>query len=483
MEKAVEININKFSYADKIVLKEVNFTVGKGETVVLTGLSGSGKTTLVRLLNGLVPQIYEGELTGEIKIFNKPVGEYKTGELAKYIGNVFQNPDEQFFANEVENEIALIGENTGMERSLLIKRVEYAMKQLEISSLKGKKLRELSGGQKQKVAIASTLVYDSDIIILDEPTANLDFASINEMRVVLKKLKEQGKTIIIAEHRLSYLKDLIDRLILLKNGHIEKIFLKEELNESVRKENMLRCFDYKNLRSEAPEYDEAALVWVKDLLIKNKGYRLNDFVDFSLNRGECMAVIGENGIGKTTMAKELIGLLCIKNGKVSYGTSRRERLKNTAASLQNCRSMFFYETVEKELIPSEKKSDKAYLDKVKEYLKRLELWEKRTMNPHDLSGGEKQRLSLLISVLKASKLIILDEPTAGLDYKRMASVSSIIEEKAEEVPVILITHDLELLFKVCNTAYLMSENGHRKIKVNGNEDEIIRFFEYKETVN
>lgn len=482
MGKAAEININKFSYADKTVLESIDFTVEKGEVVVITGLSGSGKTTLMRLLNGLIPELYDGNLAGEIKILGKSINEYKTGELAKYVGNVFQNPDEQFLVNEVENEIALVGENTGMKRALLLKRVEYAMQQLGISDLKGRKIKGLSGGQKQKVAIASTLVYDSDIVILDEPTANLDFASIEELKDVLKKLKDQGKTIIIAEHRLSYLKHMIDRLILLKNGHLEKIFLPKDLNESVRKENMLRCFDYTNLRSAAPKVGGDILIKVDGLLIKNKDYQLRNHVNFSLNRGECMAVIGENGIGKTTMAKELIGLLPMKSGKVSYGTSQKTRLKNTGASLQNCGNMFFYETIERELIPLKKESDKAYLEKIKEYLIDLELWDKRMMNPHELSGGEKQRLALLIALLKESKIVILDEPTAGLDYQRMALVSSAIKEKTQAVPVILITHDLELLFKTCNTAYLMSEKDHKKICVRGNEDLIINFFKDKAKV-
>ncbi len=476
MGKALEININQFSYTDQAILQDVNFTVDKGETIVITGLSGSGKTTLIRLINGLIPQIYEGTLTGDIKILGKSVSDYQTGELAKYVGNVFQNPDDQFFANEVENEIALVGENTGMERSCLIKRVEYAMAELGLSALKGRKIRTLSGGQKQKVAIASTLVYDSDIIILDEPTANLDFSSIQEMKTALKKLKEQGKTIVIAEHRLSYLKEIMDRLLILKAGRLEKILRPDELNEKVRTEHKLRCFDYANLKSEAPGIGGDIRIKADDVLIKNKEYRLKAAVNFSLSRGECMAVIGENGIGKTTMAKELIGLLPIKSGEVSFGRYRRERLKNTAVSLQNCRNMFFYETVERELIPPKKESDKAYLDKVKEYLMKLELWDKRMRNPHDLSGGEKQRLALIVTILKDSKLVVLDEPTAGLDYKRMAMVSAVIEEKTKEAPVILITHDLELLFKVCNTAYLMTESGHRKISVGGNEDEIRGFF-------
>ena len=388
MENILEAKVQSFSYGEDLVLKDLRLSVKRGEIIILTGLSGCGKTTFLRLLNGLIPSFYAGDLNGEVKLLGKDISLYKKGELAKYIGNVFQNPDDQFFSNEVENEIALVGENTGLERSALLERVNSAMEQLDIVSLKGKKLRELSGGQKQKVAIASTLVYDSDIIILDEPTANLDFTSIEDMRSVLKKLKEQGKTIIIAEHRLFYLKDIIDRLILLKAGHLENIFLPEDLNESIRKENMLRCFDYSELTSEAAEAGEEVLVRVNDLSVKNKSYKLNDLAEFSLAGGECMAVIGENGIGKTTMAKELMGLLPIKRGEVSYAISDRERLRYTAASLQNCRNMFFYETVEKELIPREKEADREYLDKVKKYLIHLELWDKRTMNPHDLSGGE-----------------------------------------------------------------------------------------------
>ena len=138
--------------------------------------------------------------------------------------------------------------------------------------------------------------------------------------------------------------------------------------------------------------------------------------------------------------------------------------------------MFFCETVEKELIPKDKVKDRKYLEEVKRYLLEMDLWNKRMLNPHDLSGGEKQRLVVIIALLKNSKLVILDEPTAGLDYRRMKLVADAVREKIKNTPVILITHDIELIFKVCNTAYLLSKNGNKKIIIRGNEDKILDFF-------
>lgn len=476
MAKIIKVDIEHFSYGKETILEDIHFSVEKGELIVITGLSGCGKTSLLRLLNGLIPTLYDGNIIGQINILGKHISDYKKGEIARYVGNVFQNPNDQFFSKEVENEIALIGENMGMERQLLHERVQIALQQIGITDLKNKKVRELSGGQKQKVAIASTLVFDSEIIFFDEPSANLDYKATNDLENILEYLKKQGKTIIIAEHRLSYLSQLLDRIILLKDGKIKAIFSSDNLTDDIEHKNDLRSFNNKNLRSTMEDPDNHQMITIEDVCISNNGYSLDEPVNFSLNLGECMALIGENGIGKTTLAKELAGLIPMRNGKTSYAQSTRSRLSNVAISLQNCSNMFFCETIEKELIPKNKNKDQKYLAEVKKYLIEMELWDKRMLNPHDLSGGEKQRLALLIALLKDSKFVILDEPTAGLDYRRMMLVVKAIKKKIRNTPVMLITHDIELMFRICNTAYLLSKNGNKKISVRGNESKILDFF-------
>ncbi|WP_300281934.1 ABC transporter ATP-binding protein [Peptacetobacter sp.] len=475
MEKILEININKFSYEDKIILKDIYLDVLKGECIVLTGLSGSGKSTLLRLINKLIPEIYNGDLDGEIKLLNKPLQSYYPGEIAKYIGNVFQDLNNQFFSDTVENEVSLVGENMGMQREALHKKVDESLSKTNIKYLKNRKLKSLSGGQKQKVGIASTLVYDSQIIIFDEPSSSLDYRAIEDLKKNLLLLKEQGKTLIIVDHRLYYLMDILDRLVILEDGKISNVYYSHELSKTLQIENNLRTFYEGDLKSNRTKLQAKPNLFIKNLIIENKGYSLKNTHSISLSKGECMALIGDNGIGKTTLAKELIGLLNIKNGIVSYGKRKKERIKKTSTSLQNCSNMFFYETVEKEIIPRNKIQDKNYLNQARTYLKALDLWDKRMDNPHNLSGGEQQRLAVIISLLKECELIILDEPTSGLDYKRMSQVSEVIKEKSKEVPIIIITHDLELLFKVCNTAYLLSENNSKKIDVCGNESIIIDF--------
>ena len=204
--KVIEATIKSFKYENdtKETLKEINLNIEEGELVVITGLSGCGKTTLTRVLNGLVPHHYGGNLIGEVKLLGQNILDYRKGEIAKHIGNVFQNPSDQFFATVAEDEVAFVGENLGMEYEVLKERTKQAFREMKIDNLLDKKLSELSGGQKQKVAIASTLIYDTKIIFFDEPSSNLDFQGIAQFVEIIKDLKKMGKTLVIVEHRLFY---------------------------------------------------------------------------------------------------------------------------------------------------------------------------------------------------------------------------------------------------------------------------------------
>lgn len=354
MERVIEVKVNKFSYKEAVELVNIDFSVKRGEFVVITGKSGCGKTTLLRIMNGLIPNFFEGKLEGISKVFGKDISDYEKGELARYIGNVFQNPSDQFFSSIAEDEIALVGENLGMDREELKRRVNYALEELGIEELRGKSVFEMSGGEKQKVAIASTLVFDADIILFDEPSASLDSNATEELKKVLKLLKEKGKTIVIAEHRLYYLKDLIDRLIVMEDKTVAAEYSGIELCENIRSKHNLRTFDHMQVNKELMQSfsGNKADIEVKSLDVQRKKNVFSDDVGFTLAKGECLGIIGENGKGKTTLAKQLVGLLPIKRGVTSYGRNKRERIRNAYYLMQDPSVQLFSSTIENELIPN-----------------------------------------------------------------------------------------------------------------------------------
>lgn len=456
------------------VLENIDLEIYEGELVVITGLSGCGKTTLTRILNGLIPNHYNGILNGEVKLLDKNLMDYRKGELAKYIGNVFQNPSDQFFATIADEEVAFVGENLGMPLDKLKLKTKETFEKMGISDLMDRKLSELSGGQKQKVAIASTLLYDTKIIFFDEPSSNLDYHGILQFKDILSNLRKMGKTVIIVEHRLFFLNDLYDRLIYMKNGTIERIFSRGELTEDACKEYGLRAINYKSLKAENLVCPQEQALEVSGLNIKIGNNELITNLYFSLNSGEIMAIIGQNGIGKTTLGKTLSGLIK-NNGKTSYGKNKKERLKNSYYMMQDVDYQIFFDTVENELLQKDRINDNGYLDRLRKELKHIDLWGNRYDHPQNLSGGQKQRLALLTACLSGRKLIILDEPTSGLDYKRMNDISQIIKRYSKTYPFAIITHDIELIFKVCNSVLMLGKNGYKKVNIQGHEKEILEF--------
>ena len=202
----------------------MNLSIKEGEVVVLTGPSGGGKSTLTRVINGLVPYFYEGELSGEVYLLGKNLADLPSWERGRFVGNVFQDPRSQFFANEVAGEIAFGCENYGFSHDDIVKQVARTAAELQISNLLEEKVRYLSYGMRQRVAIASAKAIDPPVYVMDEPSANLDMKATVGLADLIQKLKSQGKTILIAEHRLYYLQKIADRIIYLQDGKIVSEF-------------------------------------------------------------------------------------------------------------------------------------------------------------------------------------------------------------------------------------------------------------------
>ena len=217
---------NKFSFAydsNTFGIHDIDLTIQEGEFIVLTGKSGCGKTTLTRCINGLIPDFFEGTITGSCRVCGMDISEHETGDYSSYVGSVFQDPRSQFFTLHVKTEIPFPSENLGTPSSVIQDRFRNTVKQLNISNLLKKSIFELSSGEKQKVAIASIYTANVQIYVLDEPSANLDWEGTKQLKKLLGQLKEQGCTIIISEHKLYYLKDLADRVVILKDGQINTI--------------------------------------------------------------------------------------------------------------------------------------------------------------------------------------------------------------------------------------------------------------------
>ena len=260
----------------------------------------------------------------------------------------------------------------------------------------------------------------------------------------------------------------------MKDGTIERAFSQGELTEDECKKYGLRAISYRSLKAQNLGAEQEKAASIVDLSINIGKQELIKNLSFDLHYGEIMAIIGENGIGKTTLGRTLAGL--IKNkGKISYGKTTKERLKQSYYMMQDVDYQIFFDTVENELIPKNKVKDSEYLKEVTTYIHAIDLWDKKMDHPQELSGGQKQRLALATAFLSERKIIILDEPTSGLDYKRMKEIGAMIRKYAAKRPVVIITHDLELLFEVCNTVLMIDDKTYKKIPVKENEVEISDF--------
>ena len=455
------IEINNLSYKYKSQsnhsLKDINIKIKKGECILLCGRSGCGKSTLLKLINGIIPEFYDGEISGSVMVNGMNTFTTPIYELSKNVGSVFQNPKTQFYTTNTTDEIAFGLENFGIKREVINKRLIEVEKELKLEHLMNRNIFELSGGEKQKIAIASIYALNPEIYVLDEPSSSLDIKTMNELSHIITKLKSIGKTIVIAEHRLWYLKDIVDRAIYIEDGKIIKEYSIDEidnLREAERMRTGLRHTNYKSIKAYVPSETvcNENLLKVENLIFRKSAKTILHIDNLKFHYGNIIGIIGENGIGKSTFAKIVCGLYRESKGKFFKKNKRfssRSRLKESLLIMQEVNCQLFTDSVYDELLLTSKTKDKNVID---DWIDDMDLKNISERNPHTLSGGQKQRVIILSALLSDKEILFFDEPTSGLDYRNMMIVAKNIKKIKEENRLILIiSHDTEFLESVCDT--------------------------------
>ncbi|MBQ7433950.1 MAG: ABC transporter ATP-binding protein [Lachnospiraceae bacterium] len=461
----IEINDVSFYYKEGLdaCLDHVNLQINKGEVVVLCGESGCGKSTIIRLINGLIPFYYEGQLEGQVKVLGHSTQKGDIYDLGSKVSTVFQNPRSQFFCVDVKSELAFGAENLRFDKGEIIKRIEDTSHELKFEHLLDRTMFQLSGGEKQKIACASVSVTDNSIVVLDEPSSNLDMHAIAELKKMIQYWKQKGKTVVVAEHRLQYLQDMADRFVYMKKGKIVREFGEGEIQKLSARELTgmgLRnlsydCLDIQNQR------EASAFMKINDFIFRYRGAKKASLsIDkLDIPKTSVIAIIGRNGAGKSTFVRCLCGLEKKAKGLLEDDNVKRKaknRLNHSFLVMQDVNRQLFTESVEEEIILSMEEENQNLLE---ELLNEFDLYDYRKQHPMSLSGGQKQRVAVASAMASQRDYIIFDEPTSGLDYFHMQQVADCMKNLQEKgKTVFLITHDIELIYSCCNYV-LQVENG------------------------
>ena len=478
----IKIENVTYTYPEAVApaLKEVSLSVADGECVLLCGKSGCGKSSVIRLINGMIPNFYEGELTGSVLHDGRLVSELPLYAIAEKTGTVFQNPRTQFYTVNTTSEIAFGCENLGMPRERIVERVQRTVEDLEIEDLMDRSIFELSGGEKQIVAFASVYAMRPSVYVLDEPSANLDMSAVERLRRILALLKRQGATIVIAEHRLFYLRDLFDRAVCMEDGRVRAEYTQSELAafDAAERERMgLRFLSLAEAPVRASNSDVTAAVRAgavpgeRLVLSRLEGFRGKQRVlcveDETFEAGRIHAVVGPNGAGKSTFAAALCATLKKASADCSLDGERlsaRRRPKLSYLVMQEVGHQIFSDSVETEVTLGSREADEAArARKLEHVLDDLDLSGLEQRHPMTLSGGQKQRVIIASACFSGKRVLLFDEPTSGLDYAHMLQTARILRRLRDAGAFIfVITHDYELIAEVCDEVVHLKDGAIRE---------------------
>lgn len=501
----IKIQDLNYCYPETIkpALNRINLEVSEGQLLIITGNSGSGKSTLLRAISGLIPAFYNGNLTGKIYLNGIDTAQIDRRQMVQEVGMVFQNPESQLVMMNVEQEIAFGLENLGLPAQIIKRRIMEISSSLGISSYLGHNVSELSGGQKQKVALAAVLAMHPGILLLDEPTSQLDPVAAEELLNVIRRLNEDhGTTVIMIEQRLERCCHLADRILVMENGVISAdiktgnragvmwpprvsvtylpplpgLFARagfQELPLTVKQgRQMIKAIlaagikpdlslgDFGDLSGKPGE----ALLEITDLWYSypNSTDEVLKNLSLTVKEGDFIAIMGENGAGKTTLLKNLNGLLRPRRGKVFLdGQDTREMaVEELAPSIaylsQDPNDFLFMPTVREEIAFTLKNLNLQEDGYSETMLYKFKLDTYTNCNPRDLSTGERQRVALASVLVSKPRLLLLDEPTRGLDYQLKEELGRLLEEiNRQGTTVVMVTHDVDFAAEYARDICLM----------------------------
>ncbi|MGD1994890.1 MAG: energy-coupling factor transporter ATPase [Anaerolineae bacterium] len=474
------------------VLANVTLDIDQQEFVLVTGPSGSGKSTLLRCLNGLVPHFTGGTLTGEVSVAGHDPVAQGPQVLSQVVGFVFQDPESQFVVDLVEDEIAFALENQAVPPREMRFRVEETLDLLDLAPLRDRPVNALSGGEKQRVAIAAALALRPRILVLDEPTSQLDPRSAEEVLESLVRLnRDLGLTIVLAEHRLERVLPHVDRLVYLPDlgqlalsGPPRQVLRQVDLTPplvtlakslgweplplTVKEGRALAAeLSVPAQRAEVqPQQQEAPMLQVEDVSFSYNGASALDGLDLRVGSGEIVALMGRNGSGKTTLLKCIVGLLRPSDGKIDLGSRPLigqptvDIAKQVGYLPQNPNDLLFADTVAEELQVTLRNHDLLETPPTspQHLLRRLGLADVAGAYPRDLSVGQRQRTALGAVTVTRPRLLLLDEPTRGMDYAAKDELVHLLEEwQAEGTGILLVTHDVELAAQAADRVVVLSQ--------------------------